>query len=142
MKPILIVPLIVWILTQGGKFLYRTWLDKKWLLHNLTDYGGMPSAHSAIAASLAMTILLKEGLNSTAFAIAAVYASFIVHDALRLRMEVEKHAKLLNHLRFKAGDKEWHQYPHLSERIGHKPLEVIMGVVLGILGALILYPLL
>jgi uncharacterized protein len=90
--------------------------------------GGFPSSHSAFVAALATAVGLQSGFSGDAFAVAAVFGAIVIYDAIRLRGAVEKHARLLNMLTKKYYPEE-HQ--NLREMIGHKPGEVVAGVLIG-----------
>lgn len=135
---IIFIPLLVWAIAHGFKFINRSITTGGLKLHNFLDYGGMPSSHATLASSLATMVGLTEGFRSTTFAISFIVAIFVIHDALRLRRVVEEHSKILNHLREDFGANERHLYPLLPERIGHKFSEVLTGIIFGIMGTVIL----
>lgn len=96
----------------------------------------MPSNHSSIVGSIFFYIALKEGLNTPATGLAAAILFVVVMDALSLRKNIGRQASVLNKLTFeKLGDAE----RPLRESIGHKPLEVTVGVFLGFVYAVVLY---
>jgi len=88
--------------------------------------GGMPSGHSAFVSALVVTVANREGVGSTAFMISAVVALVVMYDAVVLRNQVGKHAKILNVL-VKGS--------HLEESLGHNVPEVIVGAIFGALVA-------
>jgi len=134
----IIIPLIIWALSQGFKFFHRSYKTGEFTLHNFLDYGGMPSTHSAIVSSLMTVVGIKEGIDSTIFGVTVIFASFIIHDALRLRSVVQEHSKMLNYLRDDFSKQERRLYPLTNERIGHKLSEVFAGIIVGIVGTIIL----
>ena len=83
--------------------------------------GGMPSGHSAFAGSLVAVVANREGVDSTAFMIAAVVALVIMYDAITLRHESGRHAKIINE----------HHGSKLEESLGHTLSEVVVGAVFG-----------
>jgi hypothetical protein len=83
--------------------------------------GGMPSGHSAFVGALVVVVAYREGLDSTAFMISAVLALVVMYDAVSIRSEAGKHAKLINH----------HHGHELDESLGHDHLQVIVGAVFG-----------
>ncbi|MBI4054282.1 MAG: divergent PAP2 family protein [Candidatus Doudnabacteria bacterium] len=128
---IFIIPLLAWALAQGGKFLSKLGKNAKFRLTDLLDYGGMPSSHAAIVASLCTLIGLRQGLNSPLFGITLIFSLFIIHDALRLRNLLQEHSKILNQLRRLLFASSSDNVP-VNEKIGHTLAEVIVGLVLGV----------
>ena len=96
----------------------------------------MPSGHSATVASLATICGLTFGLGSVEFAISAILAIIVCHDATGVRRETGKHAEILNELvkYLETGKPE-----DLKELVGHTPLQVFAGILIGIGNALLMY---
>jgi len=93
--------------------------------HNLLhDYGGMPSSHSAFVASLTTEIALLEGINSPLFAVTFIFSLIIIRDALGLRNNLAKANAEINKLNKNA---------QLIEKLGHTPIEIFTGCLVGIL---------
>jgi len=95
--------------------------------------GGMPSSHSSTVTALALAVGIKDGMNSTPFAIALIFAVIIMYDASGVRLAVSKHAKFLNDF-FHGKVKDYKQF---NELVGHTSLEVVMGALVGIITALL-----
>ena len=94
--------------------------------------GGMPSSHSALITAMTASVGKTAGLDSVAFAIAAVTSLVVMYDAANVRREAGKHAELLNKIaRDLYPDNHMHQ-EKLKELLGHKLIEVAAGAVLGI----------
>lgn len=138
MYHILLLPLIAGIIAQSIKFFIKT-DNGKFDIKNLFAYSGMPSGHGAIVVSLATIIGLEEGLTSPAFALSFILALIVIRDALGIRSYLGQHGKILNILvKDLSNDKVLdEQYPHLIEKIGHTPAQVIVGGLLGFLISLI-----
>ena len=104
-------------------------------------YSGMPSGHSAMVVSLAMIIALEEGLKSPLFAVSVILAIIIMRDALGVRRYLGEHGKILNILVKDLKDDQVldERYPHLLERIGHTPAQVLVGALIGLLVSFIGY---
>jgi acid phosphatase family membrane protein YuiD len=101
----------------------------------------MPSGHSALVISLTTIIALTQGLESPIFALSFVLAILVIRDAVGLRQYLGEHGKILNMLvKDLDNDKvlEKH-YPHLLERIGHTPIQVLAGSALGFAVSIIGY---
>lgn len=89
--------------------------------------GGMPSSHSAFVTSLAVAILIHDGIASEAFAIAVVFGFIVMYDAFRLRGTVEKQSKLIKLL---LGERAA-EASDLPEMLGHTVPEIAVGIVAG-----------
>lgn len=141
----IILPVIAFSIAQGTKFILRTYRQKKIDWRNIFSYSDMPSGHSAVVISLLTIIALVNGLNSAAFAISFVFAAIVITDAIGLRNYLGQHGKTLNILvkDLKEDDFLDDFYPQLLERIGHTPLQVIAGALIGFLvsylGFILLY---
>ncbi|MDD3392511.1 MAG: divergent PAP2 family protein [Bacilli bacterium] len=138
----LIIPFITLFLAQIIKFIIESIFDKKWKWARLFNgSGGMPSSHSSFVSSLTMLIGLNEGIESPLFAMSLVFALIVAYDSLGLRKESGLHAEALNKIgeeifsikNYKVG------FKHLKEKLGHNPIEVFMGIVLGIMISCIYY---
>lgn len=100
---------------------------KKFILSRLWETGGFPSSHSAGVASLATGVFILEGL-STLFIVTLAFTAIVLRDAVGVRLEVGRHSKYLN---------KKHK-TSFNEKAGHTPLEVISGIVLGIVISLLI----
>ena len=103
--------------------------------------GGMPSSHSAFVSSLSVMIGLNNGFKSDIFAVTVVFSLITMYDATGVRQAVGKQAVVLNRLAQRlaeAGNKDF-PFDELKELIGHTPVEVFSGALLGIVLALLLY---
>lgn len=139
---ILIISLLAGIIAQGIKFTLKIIRNGKINWNDWDDYGGMPSAHAAFVASLCTAIALKEGVASTSFALTFIISAILIRDALGLRMYIEKHGKLIAQVIEKQPQEERiKNYAKKlgSERIGHTPIEVIVGTFIGIGTAFLLF---
>lgn len=120
------------ILAQLIKFVYFLIIHKKINFKIFTTTGGMPSSHSAGVIALSMTVGYNEGMNSIPFAIALGFAFVVMYDAAGIRRSAGKIAATMNrvmeefysHRPSAAGEK-------LKELLGHTPLEVFIGAILG-----------
>ena len=128
----LLCPFFAWLTAGILKFCINSLRAKK-LAFGLIGYGGLPSNHSAIVASMATLIALKEGINHPAFGVALTLAFIVILDASSLRRQVGKHAVLLNQLAQAANVKG-----QLRERMGHTLIEIIAGIGTGALVALVI----
>ena len=140
-----IVSVSSWFVAQFLKTVIYAIENKKWDWTRLFGDGGMPSGHSATVASLATICGLYFGCASVEFAIAAILAIIVCHDATGVRRETGRHAEVLNHLvkSLESGKpidlKELIGHPDLKELVGHTPLQVVMGVLIGVGNAFLMY---
>lgn len=128
---------ISWTVAQVLKVFIYAIINKSWDFSRLFGDGGMPSGHSATVSSLATISALTFGLGSFEFAISGILAVIVCHDAMGVRLEAGKHAKLLNLLveAFEKFSKNEIPEVVLKEFVGHTPLQVLTGILLGIICA-------
>ena len=144
LNPILTVALLAWFVAQVLKTLINFILLGKFQLERMWGDGGMPSAHSATVCAMVIATARSEGLSSAIFAVAAVVAIITMHDAMGVRRETGEQAKVLNKMIEQWIDVTEKNAPflknmHLKEMVGHTPLQVLAGFVVGcVVGAL--YP--
>ncbi|MBP1569481.1 MAG: divergent PAP2 family protein [Oscillospiraceae bacterium] len=132
-----ITAVVSWTVAQVLKVFIYAIINKNWDFSRLFGDGGMPSGHSATVSSLATISALTYGFGSFEFAISGILAIIVCHDAMGVRLEAGKHAKLLNILvdSFEKFSKNELPEVVLKEFVGHTPLQVITGIILGILCA-------
>jgi hypothetical protein len=126
-----------WLIAQTIKVVIGIFRQKRFDFRWFIGSGGMPSSHAAGAACLATSIGINCGFNSVYFALAFVFAIVVMFDAQGVRRSTGKQARILNKI---MDDIYWQgkiQEIRLRELIGHTPVEVIMGLILGITIALI-----
>lgn len=129
----LIVPFVSLVTAQLIKFIIES-ISKRTIKWGrlLNGCGGMPSTHTSFTFSLTMIIAIKNGITSPIFAISLVFALVVAYDAMGLRMESGNQAVAINRILdeiFSNHSKDG--VKHLKEELGHKPLEVVMGMVFG-----------
>ena len=134
---ILINALSAWAVAQVLKTIIFAFTNKDWSWERLFGDGGMPSGHSATVTAMATTAGLEYGLSSPVFAVSAILAIVVMHDAMGVRMEAGKHAKALNELLEMLSSTKEDPEVKLKELLGHTPLQVCCGAVLGLLIAFI-----
>ena len=111
--------------------------DKRIDFSRIFTSGGMPSSHSALVCSLATVVALNEGIGSSNFAISVVLAGVVMYDAAGVRRAAGKQARVLNQII--ANRKDINIQEKLVELLGHTPVEVFVGAILGIVEAIALY---
>lgn len=130
-----------WFVAQVLKTIIYLILNRKFLAERLIGSGGMPSSHSATVCALTTAACLEFGAQSFEFAIALILAIIVMHDAMGVRWETGMQAKVLNEILKtfeKMGRNELSAQDKLKEFVGHTPLQVLMGALLGIAVAVLL----
>lgn len=128
-----------WFVAQVLKTLIHLFITKQFVLERMVGSGGMPSSHSATVCGLATAVGIKYGGGSFEFAMAAILAIVVMHDAMGVRMETGRQGRVLNEMLevFTNMGNKISVEAKLKEFVGHTPLQVLMGAVLGILLAVI-----
>ncbi len=137
-NPFLITSLSSWFIAQLLKVIVNAFIYKKIVWERLVGDGGMPSGHSATVSSLAVITGLLCGFGSVQFALAAILAVIVCHDATGVRMETGKQSVILNEIIQILESRELPEVK-LKELVGHTPLQVIAGILIGIANACIMY---
>ena len=141
-NPYLLTALSAWFVAQVVKTILYAVMNGQLDWARLFGDGGMPSGHSATVTSLAVFCGLMHGTHTHEFAVAAILAIIVCHDAMGVRHETGKQAVLINELveavgKLKLGHKL--SQIELKEFVGHTPLQVIAGIILGVLVAVFMY---
>ena len=136
---ILVITMVVWAIAQGIKVFVGVVREKKFNFKWFIGTGGMPSSHAAGATALAVSCGLQEGFSSVIFALAAVFAMVTMFDAQGVRRSAGQQAVILNQILEDIYLKGELENKRLLELIGHTPLQVIIGSLLGIVLAVFLY---
>lgn len=131
-----------WFSAQMLKTLLVLIMTKKFVPERIFGPGGMPSAHSASVTSLAIATCRSCGFGSTEFAIAFLFACVVMYDATSVRRQAGEHAKAINIVVDKVDSLETDDddlnIKELKEVLGHTPLEVLAGALLGIIISMII----
>jgi hypothetical protein len=131
--------LICWGLAQALKPPLYFLKHGKWTWGPLFSAGGMPSSHSALVISATMSIGLHEGFDSAVFALAAAMSMVVLYDAAGVRRQAGIHAQKINVLIEELMAGHPISEKQLIEVLGHSPLEVVGGTILGMVGSLMVY---
>jgi acid phosphatase family membrane protein YuiD len=135
----LVSALVAWAVAQGLKMILFAILERQINWRLLIETGGLPSAHSAFVTGLATGVGFAEGLQSSIFAMALVFAFVVMYDAMSLRREAGKHADILNELLLLSTIRDaFAEREALKELLGHTPVEVLAGAGLGLLTGFLL----
>ena len=139
---ILIAGLVAWCVSQTLKSLIYLIMNKEFKLERLFGDGGIPSSHSATVTAVATMTGFVAGWNSPLFALAFFFAVIVMHDARGVRLETGKQAKVINDLTEMIETlvgQDLTPEDKLKELVGHTPVQVFSGMILGVIIATILY---
>lgn len=132
----ILIPFFLWFSIQIFKFLWDLVKERKLNFKRILGAGGMPSSHTAVVCSLATLIGKTEGLGSPIFGLAIIFALVVMYDASGVRRAAGKQARLLNKIVETPGLKIGEVQEKLVEVLGHSPIEVFVGAVIGIIAGL------
>lgn len=132
-------PFWAWFAAQATKMVLSFLKTRSIDFRYLVSTGGMPSAHSALASGLATSVGLSAGFDSPVFAVAMAFALIVMFDASTVRRAAGQQAGILNQI-----VDELFKHHHLSEQklaelLGHTRLEVFMGMLMGIVVAMLVH---
>ncbi len=133
----IMIPLVLWFCIQAFKVVYDLITTKKFNFKRILGAGGMPSSHSAVVVSITTLIGRYEGVESPMFALALVLAFVVMYDAAGIRRAAGKQARMLNKLIETPGLTGVEISEKLVEVLGHTPLQVIVGALLGFICGMI-----
>lgn len=125
-----------WLIAQILKTLIHMFFTKKFVAERLVGSGGMPSSHAATVCALATASSMIYGAGSFEFAISLILALIVMYDAMGVRRETGIQAKKLNdiiRIFAEMGRTDISADEKLKEFVGHTPLQVLMGAILGII---------
>jgi uncharacterized protein len=130
---ILLVAIAACLIAQVLKLIIDLIQNGKFSVKVLTTTGGMPSAHSALVTALAAGVGESLGWKSAEFAIATIFAIVVMYDAAGVRQAAGKQARILNQMIDELFSED-HKFNEekLKELLGHTPVQVIAGSILGI----------
>lgn len=132
-NPYFVVPIVAWAIAQVSKVIIDSVLTHRINFRRLATAGGMPSSHSALVVSLTTVIGRLQGIQTPLFALAVIFSSVVMYDATGVRRAAGQQAMILNRLLddvFVAHEGIRHE--RLRELLGHTPIEVIAGALLGV----------
>ena len=136
---VLVTAISASLTAQFIKVLLNLFIFHRFIAERMWGAGGMPSSHSATVCAMVVATGRYCGVNSAVFAVAAVLSIIVMYDAMGVRYETGEQAKLLNRIFTEWMDQESEALPFLKngkklkEMVGHTPIEVLTGAVLGIL---------
>lgn len=134
---VLIAVMIAWLLAQALKIPTEYLRSRRWMWAMFFAAGGMPSSHTALMVAGTLAVGLYHGFDNPLFAIAVGVTMIIAHDAAGVRRQAGKHAERINLLVGELLHGHTLKEEELKEVIGHTSLEVIGGIILGLLVAIV-----
>jgi acid phosphatase family membrane protein YuiD len=129
---VLLAAFLAWAIAQVSKTILDLFRQRKLVVSRLVSSGGMPSSHSALVTGLAAATGREMGVSSPLFAITVVLASIVMYDAAGVRRAVSIQARILNQMIEEAFQGSPMAEKRLRELIGHTPIQVLAGGLLGI----------
>lgn len=136
---ILGVSILSWFIAQSLKVVITLIYDHKIDFSKFFASGGMPSSHSSFVVALAISIGQIYGYDGVLFAIAAVFSCIVMYDAANVRLHAGKQAAMINQIIAVLEDPNLNPEERLKEILGHTPLQVIAGAILGIIVAILFF---
>lgn len=134
---ILISSVLAWLMAQIIKTVINFLTTKEFNPERLFGSGGMPSSHSSTVCALVTSVAVNYGMDTYEFAMAAVFAIIVMYDAMNVRREAGEHAKWIN-LITTTLQPDIPIERKFKEYLGHTPLQVLMGAILGVVIAFII----
>ena len=132
------VPMILWFFIQVFKVIHDLYKTRKFNFKRILGAGGMPSSHSAVVVSISTLIGKNYGADSAIFALSLVFALVVMYDACGVRRAAGKQAKLLNEIVNTPGLSSIEVKEKLQEALGHTPVQVLVGAIIGVIAGLVL----
>ena len=131
---ILLAAFWAWLIAQILKTIIYVLVNKNFNPERLLGDGGMPSSHSATVMALVTSTAFYYGAETFEFAVAAIMALIVMHDAMGVRRETGKQAKVINNMMdwFVELNSNIPPEEKLKEFVGHSPMQVFFGALLGI----------
>lgn len=121
-----------WLVAGIIKVIIEFILNNTISLKRILGSGGMPSSHTATVVSLAISLGYINGIDSSIFALAVMFAIIVIHDAVGVRQETGKQAKVLNQMLFDTDIfSDFDLQKHFKEYVGHTPFQVLVGGIVG-----------
>ena len=136
---VLIVMFTAWLLAQVIKIPLEYLYTRRWNWALLLSVGGMPSSHSALLSSATLAIGLYYGFDDPLFALGVAITMVVTYDAAGVRRQAGIHAQRINVIFDELLRGHLFDQSELREVLGHTPLEVTGGVLLGIVVATLLW---
>ena len=133
------IAILVGILVQGYKGFSVYFRTGRWNLRRFVETGGMPSSHAASVAALSTSVAIQEGVRTLLFGVTLYFSLVVMYDAAGLRRAAGRQAAILNRLIEEHFSHPEEGTQKLMELLGHTPLEVLVGALLGVASAILWY---
>jgi acid phosphatase family membrane protein YuiD len=127
------------LLVQISKVLTFLLREKKINVRRFVETGGMPSSHAASVMALSTCVALREGVGSILFAVSLYFSLIVMYDAAGLRRAAGRQATLLNRILNEHIQLPGAPHQQLRELLGHTPIEVLVGAMIGVLFSIAFY---
>lgn len=124
-----------WLVAQVAKVFTAYYREGQWDYKVMFDSGGMPSSHTSLVVGLTTSIAHLHGLGSVYFPLSLAFTLIVMYDAAGVRRHAGKQAEVLNKILADAFHGSPISETKLKEVLGHSPLQVICGAILGVLVA-------
>ena len=135
----LIIAATAWLVAGVLKVIIEFIVHRTISLMRILGAGGMPSSHTATVVALTIALGFRNGIDSSIFALAVIFTIIVIHDAVGVRQETGKQAKVLNQMIFDTDlfsnfdlEKEFKEY------VGHTPFQALVGAIVGAIVALVM----
>lgn len=136
---VLIIAATAWLVAGILKVIIEFFITKKFSIKRIFGAGGMPSSHTSTVIALAIAVAYECGVGSVFFALAAMFAIVVIHDAVGVRLETGKQAKVLNAMMFESNAFEDLSFEkQLKEYVGHTPIQALIGAIVGLIVAFVM----
>ncbi len=141
MNRVFLTAFITTVVAQILKILYTFVKEGKFDFRIFTSTGGMPSSHSASVMALTTAVGIESGWDSPLFGVTLFFSLIVMYDAAGIRRAAGRQAEILNRIMddLYQGRTLYEEGEKLKELLGHTPVEVIVGAILGIVMALMMY---
>lgn len=136
---VLLAGIVSWLIAQSLKMPIEYRRSHQWDWALLLRAGGMPSSHSALVSSVAYSVGLTMGFGHPVFGLAIALAAVVIYDATGIRRQAGKHAEVINAIIADLAAGHPLKEEQLREVLGHTPLQALMGTLLGIAVAQLLW---
>jgi len=133
------ITILAWAIAQGLKITIGLVQGKKFNFYWVLRTGGMPSAHSAAVVALAMSVGKETSFSSAYFALATIFALITMFDAQTWRRSIGVQARVLNRMMDDFHEKGKIEEARMKELVGHTPVEVFSGALIGLITPLFFY---
>lgn len=132
-NPIIDCGLLAWFLAQLIKVVLELILLRKWEPRRFVSSGGMPSSHSALVVACTAAIGKLHGIQGPLFALSVILSAIVMYDACNVRRSAGDTARLVNQILAHVEKLTAEDFAEdLKEVMGHTPLQVLMGALLGL----------